>query len=165
VEKIVEQTREEPVIHNGEIKVGDRVLWRGIASPAVMISEPDKQGRVLLQADGLKLKAPFNELTPATRSELRRAGSVRLQLDKPQGFKTELDLRGMRADEALENVERFFDEALLAGFHELRIIHGKGAGKLRSAIKEYLRTHPAVKQSRLGNWNEGDSGVTVVELK
>ena len=165
VEKIVEQTREEPAAPSGEIKLGDLVLWKGIASPAVLISEPDKQGRVLLQADGLKLRAPFDELTPATRSEMRRSGSVRVQMDKPEGFKTELDLRGQRADEALENVERFFDEALLVGFHELRIIHGKGAGKLRSAIKEYLRAHPAVKQSRLGNWNEGDSGVTIVELK
>jgi len=165
VAKVLTQTKEETPLAPREIQVGDQVLWKGIASPAVLMSKPDKQGRVVLQADGAKLKAPMAELVLVEHPQPKRSGMVMVHLDKPAGFKTELDLRGLRAEEALENVEHFFDEAMLAGFHELRIIHGKGTGKLRAAIKEFLAGHPAVKGMRLGSWNEGDSGVTIVELK
>ncbi len=165
VEQVVQQTSEPEPVATGEIKLGDAVIWKGITSVAVLVSEPDKQGRVWLQADGVKFKAPYAELTHASGKQVKYARTVVVNMDGPVNYKTELDLRGMRAEEALESVERFFDEAQMAGFHELRIIHGKGSGKLRQAIKDYLKNHPAVANKRLGNWNEGDSGVTVVELK
>ena len=165
VEEVALQTAEPAAEPTGEIKLGDAVIWKGITSAAVLASEPDKQGKVWLQADGVKVKAPFAELTLASAKQIKYGKTVVINMDGPPNYKTELDLRGMRAEEALESVERFFDEAQLAGFHELRIIHGKGSGRLRQAIKDYLKNHPAVANKRLGNWNEGDSGVTVVELK
>ena len=76
-----------------------------------------------------------------------------------------LDLRGLRGDEAIAEVDRFMNRAVLAGLSELEIIHGKGTGILRKEINRYLKNHPLVKNQRLGDWNEGDTGVTIAELK
>jgi DNA mismatch repair protein MutS2 len=78
--------------------------------------------------------------------------------------KNELDLRGMYGDEAIVAVEKIFDDAILNGLHRINIIHGKGTGALRKRITEFLKSHPSVKSYRLGEWNEGGTGVTVVEL-
>jgi DNA mismatch repair protein MutS2 len=71
----------------------------------------------------------------------------------------------MRADEAIEVVDKYLDDAVLAGLETVTIIHGKGTGTLRATIGEFLKKHPRVKSQRLGGWNEGGSGVTVVEIK
>jgi DNA mismatch repair protein MutS2 len=70
----------------------------------------------------------------------------------------------MYGDEAVEAVDKFIDDAILAGLHRVDIIHGKGTGALRKKITEYLKTHHSIKSFRLGEWNEGGMGVTVVEL-
>lgn len=79
--------------------------------------------------------------------------------------KPELDLRGERYEDALLKVEKYIDDALLAGYPMVQIIHGKGTGALRKGIQEYLKKHRSVKSMRLGGMNEGGSGVTVAELK
>jgi len=77
----------------------------------------------------------------------------------------ELHLRGMTVDEARDAVDRFLDQAVVAGLHQAYVIHGKGTGALRRSLSEYLKSHPEVASIRLGNWNEGGAGVTVVKLK
>jgi DNA mismatch repair protein MutS2 len=77
----------------------------------------------------------------------------------------EIDLRGLRVDEALEVVDKFLDDALLAGWKEVRLIHGKGTGALRQSISNFLKQHPQMKNFRHAALGEGDFGVTVVELK
>jgi DNA mismatch repair protein MutS2 len=79
--------------------------------------------------------------------------------------KTELDLRGKRYEEAMAEVEKYLDDALLAGYHQVSIIHGKGTGALRKGVSKLLEHHPHVKGSRMGAQGEGGSGVTVVQLK
>ena len=81
------------------------------------------------------------------------------------GASTELDLRGMSADEAIATLDIFLDNAMMANLASVRIIHGKGTGALRKAVHASLRRNKAVKSFRLGNYGEGESGVTVVELK
>jgi DNA mismatch repair protein MutS2 len=78
--------------------------------------------------------------------------------------KREVDLRGMYGDEAIEAIEKLFDEAILSGLNRVDIIHGKGTGALRKRVTAFLKNNPAVKSYRLGEWNEGGTGVTVVEL-
>jgi len=75
------------------------------------------------------------------------------------------DVRGMALDEALMEVETYLDEAVLAGLHEVTIVHGKGTGILRDGIQKHLKTYPQVKSFRRGKYGEGEEGVTVVELK
>jgi len=79
--------------------------------------------------------------------------------------KTELDLRGMTADEGVMETDSFLDEAVMAGLETVTVIHGKGTGALRAAIHAHLKAHPSVKSFRLGVYGEGESGVTVVTLK
>lgn len=79
--------------------------------------------------------------------------------------KPELDLRGQRYEDALRQVEKYLDEAVLAGYGQVHIIHGKGTGALRKGVKEYLKKHPSVKSTRDGGMNEGGIGNTVAELK
>ncbi|SDH34414.1 DNA mismatch repair protein MutS2 [Alteribacillus persepolensis] len=79
--------------------------------------------------------------------------------------KPELDLRGMRYEEAMHKVEKYLDDAVLAGYPQVHIIHGKGTGALRKGVKELLKKHPSVNQTRDGGMNEGGMGNTVVQLK
>ena len=78
--------------------------------------------------------------------------------------KNEIDLRGMMGDEAVTQVQLFLDNAFVSGLHRVDIIHGKGTGALRKRVTEFLKTCPHVKSFRLGEWNEGGTGVTVVEI-
>jgi DNA mismatch repair protein MutS2 len=78
--------------------------------------------------------------------------------------KNEIDLRGLFGDDAITQVQTFLDNAYASGLHRVDIIHGKGTGALRKRIGEFVKTYPHVKAFRLGEWNEGGTGVTVVEL-
>lgn len=80
-------------------------------------------------------------------------------------MKPELDLRGKSADEAIMELEQFMDSAAMCNLPMVTIIHGKGTGVLRKAIQQHLRSMKCVKKFRLGNYGEGESGVTIVELK
>jgi DNA mismatch repair protein MutS2 len=84
-------------------------------------------------------------------------------LYRPEG-KSEIDVRGLLGDEALPKLQRFLDDAMVAGLHRVDIIHGKGTGALRRKVGDFLKTYPHIKSCRLGEWNEGGTGVTVVEL-
>ena len=86
-------------------------------------------------------------------------------VQKNHDFKGEIDLRGMNGDEAWFAVDKYLDSAILYGFRTVRIIHGKGTGALRQAMQNFLRTDKRVASFRRGQYGEGDSGVTVVELK
>jgi DNA mismatch repair protein MutS2 len=77
----------------------------------------------------------------------------------------ELDIRGMMTDEGIMEVDRFIDNCLIAGIETVTIIHGKGTGALRAAVHQFLKQHKNVKSYRLGEYGEGEAGVTVVELK
>ena len=77
----------------------------------------------------------------------------------------EVDIRGMASDEALIELDRYIDNALVSGLESIRIIHGKGTGVLRKSVQTHLRSHKAVKTFRLGTFGEGENGVTIAELK
>ena len=86
-------------------------------------------------------------------------------VERSGGFRNEIDLRGMDSMEAVAATERFLDNAVMAKLEKVTIIHGKGTGALRAAVQQSLRKNKAVKSYRLGRYGEGESGVTVVELK
>jgi DNA mismatch repair protein MutS2 len=149
-----------------EIKIGDEVLWKKQKTVGVVVSESDENGRVLIQVNQLKFWVPLAELAPAPKSsaEKKTASAVSVQAEAKSDVLPEINLLGNKLDEAIAKVDKFLDDALLAGWSQVRIIHGKGTGALRKGIAEFLDQHPRVKSKKMAAWNEGDLGVTVVEL-
>ncbi len=147
------------------LRAGDWVAWKGHRGLGNVISGRDKTGRVLVSWEGVKMKLPLESLSPAAPPEEKSHGDGFTVFSGNGVVKNEIDLRGMISDEAVEAVDKYLGEAATAGFQQVRIIHGKGMGVLRREISRFLKGHPLVKQQRLGQWNEGDTGVTVVELR
>ena len=144
---------------------GDRVSWPGHEGRGEIISDPDRSGRVLVDWNGLRLRIHGNELRAAEdpQSKKKNTGIVNYQIQHE--ISDEIDLRGMTADEAISTVEKYLSDAVIAGISSVRVIHGKGTGVLRREIGKFLKGHSLIQNMRLGSWNEGDTGVTVVELK
>jgi DNA mismatch repair protein MutS2 len=150
------------------LAVGDTVLIFDIDKQATVLEPPDSTGNVLVQAGIIKTRVPVSNLRltgEKVKSAPKRSvtRNVRSRAEAP--VVRELDLRGQSAMEAIMELDNFIDAALLAGVNQLTVIHGKGTGVLRKAVQEHLRNHPSVRTYRLGVYGEGESGVTVVELK
>lgn len=156
------------------LRVGDRVFLLGIGQEGVVTDLPDKAGNVSVRAGILTAKMPLAKLRlledkPAQKKKapptpVKRAPERREQTALRE-FHQEIDVRGMIGADAWEKVDKFLDEALLAGLSVVRIIHGKGTGALRAALQNDLRHDARVRSYRNGAYGEGDHGVTVVELK
>ncbi len=149
------------------LKPGDTVLIVNLNKKATVIAPPDKDGEVLVQAGIMKINVHIStlELVDEQKSEMRRSGMSEIGASKAKNISTEIDLRGYNLDEALDKVDKYLDDAIIAGLREVSIIHGKGTGVLRSGIQKYLKSNPRLKSFRLGRYGEGESGVTIVELK
>ena len=149
-----------------ELKVGDNVLIFDIDKKAVVLEKPEK-GTVLVQAGIIKTRVKLNNLRLLSEDKVsvprRRERTVTKDISSV--LNNEIDVRGQTADEAVLSVDQAIDSCVLSNVNTLRIIHGKGTGVLRSEIQKYLRHHRAVKNFRLGTFGEGESGVTIVELK
>ena len=150
------------------LKAGDTVELIELGSRGTVLTPPDKAGNVQVQAGILKVTIKLGKLRLVEEGGEK---TVHDFIAKKQAelrkitVSPELDLRGMLADEAVEATERYLDNAFLAKLNTVTIIHGKGTGALRKAVQTRLKSHPHVKSFRLGNFGEGEAGVTVVELR
>lgn len=154
------------------LKQGDTVFLTQFNTEGTVLSVPDNRGNVRVRAGILETKVPVkNVRLVEERSKVTiNGGQVSRKRAKsdggaPAAASSELDLRGLDSNEAILEVGRFIDRAVLGGQSYVSIIHGKGTGVLRSAVQDYLRTHPSVANYRLGDFGEGGSGVTIAELK
>lgn len=169
VDRILEEETKEEIARAatkplGPIRLGDSVLWRRQNVEGQVVSAPDSGDRVLVQIGRVKMRVPVSELERIAKEPAKPAPTFRAQRPPKPDVQPEIDVRGMRVDEALAVVDKFLDDAYLAGWKEVRIIHGKGTGALRQAVGELLDSHPRVAGRRAAAWNEGDLGVTVVEF-
>ena len=147
------------------LKEGDRVYVRGIAQPVEVISPPDNQDRVGVLLGTMRAKIPVYQLVRQAEGHPTAASrGVYLDRAPKKNSNTELDLRGLRVDEAISRVDEALNDAALDGAGSIRLIHGKGTGALRRAIREYLGGHPLVMSAEDGEGPGGD-GVTVAELE
>ncbi|MBQ2387390.1 MAG: Smr/MutS family protein, partial [Clostridia bacterium] len=149
------------------LKVGDRVTIADIDKQGDLLSLPDSDGYVFVQAGIIKTKVKVENLRleeNATKKVDRSLGRRTLSRSK-EPVRTELDLRGMTADEGVMELERFIDTAIMSGINIITVIHGKGTGVLRRAVHDALRGHKSVHTYRLGVFGEGEDGVTIIELK
>ena len=151
------------------LKEGDRVYIRGIAQPVEVISAADSQERIEVLLGTMRAKIPVYQLErKADADPTAAAQGVYLSRSSSRaprrGPSPELDLRGMRVDEALNRVDNALNDASLDGASSVRLIHGKGTWALRIAIREYLSGHPLVISAQDGEGAGGD-GITVAELE
>lgn len=149
-----------------DLKPGDSVLIVNLNQKGTVLEPPDKNGEALVQAGIMKINVHITNLrrVDEQKNEIQKFNAGKISVTKSKSISLELDLRGFSLDEALENVDKYLDDASLSGLHEITLIHGKGTGVLRNGIHQYLRSHHHVKSFRLGKYGEGENGVTVVEL-
>lgn len=158
-----------------KIEVGDSVYIISFDQHGTVISPMDENKNVMVQMGLMKIKVPLNELvidetaqnannaknnSSGTRNVSRKAAAGKSMFVSP-----EIDCRGQTVDEGIGNIDKYIDDAFLAGLKQVTIIHGKGTGVLRAAVQQYLARNPHVKSYRYGKYGEGEMGVTVVELK
>ena len=164
----VNRKKEEEYVLPRKLKAGDEVLIFDIDKRGTVLQEEDSSGNVLVQAGIIKTRVPVKNLRLMEQKSVKTyaRGTTRTVTGKATApVSTSVDLRGMTAMEAIMELDRFIDNALLTGVNVLTVIHGKGTGVLRKEVQAHLKRHPSVKSYRLGVFGEGESGVTVVELK
>jgi DNA mismatch repair protein MutS2 len=159
--RIAELGGEEQPAEPQDLHVGDTVRFKDGAQTGEIVEI--KQPFATVLSGSTKLRVRLETLLKVGAQRLPAALASET-LYTPEG-KTEIDLRGLLGEEAIPKVERFLDDAVVAGLHRVDIIHGKGTGALRKRVADFLKTCPHVKAYRLGEWNEGGTGVTVVELE
>jgi DNA mismatch repair protein MutS2 len=155
----------EPEEPPSKFQPGDWVKMDDLKEPVqVMALKKDGQ-EVMLEVGGLHLWLSVDRLTPAKAPGGQEGQLVRVNLTETPTGSYELDLRGMMGDEAAFTVQKFLDDCAISGWKSVRIIHGKGTGALRTRVREVLERYPGIKSFRYGRPEEGEFGVTVVELE
>ncbi len=152
----------------GAPKTGDTVILASINKDATVLEVSEKSKKALVMSGSVKMWVSFDGLlykkagkTPENK-KFRTVTGVKSRAERI--VSGEIDLRGMASDEAILELDRYLDSAVLSGIGTVTVIHGKGTGVLRKSVQSYLKGHKSVKSYRLGVFGEGESGVTVVEL-
>lgn len=145
---------------------GDRIVIKGIGEGEVL---EFKNNNVFVKSGFLKTRVKLSDIMildkPKKKPVKTQHNVYRTSSRADADVKTEIDMRGETVDEALSELGLFIDRCVLNNIEEIRIIHGKGTGALRSAVTDYLKTHPNVSEYRLGRYGEGENGVTIAKLK
>ncbi|AET65885.1 MutS2 family protein [Desulfosporosinus orientis DSM 765] len=151
-----------------QIMLGQTVYMTKVKQKGQVVKLPNANGEVQVQAGIMKVMVPLTELKLAQEEKKaapKRAREMGMGFRKAEEIRSEIDLRGMLVTEGTEALDKYMDDAVLGGIGMIYVIHGKGTGAMRAGIHDFLKGHPHVRSFRLGEYGEGDSGVTVVDLK
>lgn len=158
------EPEKEPAAHSLDIRPGDEVFVQSFKRKGHVVQTLE-DGELQVQLGVMKVNVPRHDVrpikTPSHREKVQTASVTRAK----DHIALELDLRGLTVEEAVREIDKYMDDAVLAGLNEVTLIHGKGTGALRTGTHAFLRSHRHVKSFRLGREGEGASGVTVVQLK
>lgn len=151
------------------LKRGDTVFVNSLNKEGQVMSNPDGAGFVTVQAGMFKTKLHSRELRLLDVSAKKAPSSTpisrkHITSQAVRSIKTEVDLRGLMADEAMMDLDKFIDECMLSNIRHITIIHGKGTGKLRAEVHRKLKKTSCIKSYRLGTYGEGEDGVTIAEF-
>ncbi|WP_371068753.1 endonuclease MutS2 [Sediminibacillus sp. JSM 1682029] len=155
-------SKEEKQEHQ-ELHPGDEVKLLTINQQGTILEKVNDK-EFLVQIGIMKMKAKQKDLQFVKREQPLVEKPMATVKGSSYRVKTELDLRGERYEDALQQLEKYVDDALLAGYPRVSIIHGKGTGALRNGVQEFAKRHPRITNYRAGGMNEGGSGVTVLEF-
>lgn len=154
-----------------DFKPGESVRVLSMNLVGTISSKPDSRGNVTVQMGILRSQVNISDLeiieeqNPYSPQAMKRTSKGRIKMNKSLSVSPEIHLLGKTVDEAVAELDKYLDDALLSHLNSVRVVHGKGTGALRKGIHEYLRRQKHVKSYHLAEFGEGDAGVTIVELK
>lgn len=167
----VRELSDEDYVLPRPLKKGDEVLIININKRGVLVSDPDAGGDVTIKAGIINTKTNIKNLKLIeegvifTDAEKKTRTAAQYREAVVKSFSPSLDLRGQNGEDGWHFVDKYLDDAKVAGMHSVMLIHGKGTGALKRALWERLKKDPRVDSYRIGGYGEGDGGVTVVEIK
>ena len=153
-----------------DFKLGESVKVLSMTLTGTIGSLPDARGNVTVQMGILRSQVNISDLeiieevSPYAPKRMNRTAKSKIKMSKSLSVSPEINLLGKTVDEAVAELDKYLDDALLSHLNSVRVVHGKGTGALRKGIHEYLRRQKHVKSYRLAEFGEGDAGVTIVEL-
>lgn len=176
MDKVDNKLSIKPVAKTGkltakDLRLGDGVKILSLNLKGTVSSLPDSHGNLFVQAGIMRMKVNLSDLernldeAEITGPKLAKTGAGKIKMSKSSSVSTEINLLGKTVDEALAELDKYLDDAYLAHLPSVRIVHGKGTGALRKGVHNYLKKQRHVKSYRLGEFGEGDAGVTIVEFK
>ena len=153
-----------------KLKKGDSVKIISMNLKGIVNTLPDARGNLFVQCGIMRMQTNINDLVPVkeetiTAPALQRTNTGKLKMSKFFSVSSEINLLGCTVDEAIAKLDKYLDDAYLAHLPSVRVVHGKGTGALRSAVQSHLKRLKYVKEYRLGEYGEGDAGVTIVTFK
>lgn len=153
-----------------KLKKGDSVKIISMNLKGIVNTLPDARGNLFVQCGIMRMQTNVNDLVPVkeetlTAPALLRTNTGKLKMSKSFSVSSEINLLGCTVDEAIAKLDKYLDDAYLAHLPSVRVVHGKGTGALRSAVQSHLKRLKYVKEYRLGEYGEGDAGVTIVTFK
>ena len=154
-----------------DFKLGESVKVLSMNLTGTISSKPDSRGNVTVQMGILRSQVNISDLeiiedvNPYSPKAMKRTSKSKIKMSKSLSVSPEINLLGKTVDDAVSELDKYLDDALLSHLNSVRVVHGKGTGALRKGIHEYLRRQKHVKSYRLAEYGEGDAGVTIVELK
>lgn len=160
----------EKQLKSGQLKLGDSVKILSMGLKGTVSTLPDHKGNLFVQCGIIRSQVNIKDLMlideePVTRTSFQRSGGGKMKIPKSYHISTEINLLGKTVDEALSELDKYLDDAYLAHLPSVRIVHGKGTGALRKAVQGHLKKTKYVESYRLGEFGEGDAGVTIATFK
>ena len=153
-----------------DLAIGDAVKVISLGLKGTVSTLPDSKGFLFVTLGIMRTKVRIDDLIKLDEEEitapnLKRTGSGKISMSKSLSVSHEINLLGKTVDEACQELDKYLDDAALAHLETVRIVHGKGTGALRAGVQKYLKRNRHVKSFRLGEFGEGDAGVTIAPLK
>ena len=178
-ERLSKKTSDKALSHNQakaidpkKLKKGDSVRIISMGLKGIVNTLPDAKGNLFVQCGIMRTQTNINDISIIQEDTIsapgytpKKSNTSGIKMSKSMSVSTEINLLGRTVDEALAELDKYLDDAYLAHLPSVRVVHGKGTGALRSAVHNHLKRLKYVKEYRLGEYGEGDAGVTIVTFK
>ena len=164
------EKKPKKLLKPSDLSLGDTVRVLSLNLKGTVSSLPDSKGFLFVQMGIIRSKVNISDLELVdepviTTPSMQRTGTGKIRMSKAASISTEINLLGKTVDEAVAELDKYLDDAYIAHMKSVRIVHGKGTGALRKGVHNYLKRQKHVASFRLGEFGEGDAGVTIVEFK
>ena len=171
-EKLAAKTKEtvKGTLKPNQCHLGDSVKVVSLNLKGTISSMPDAKGNLFVQCGIIRSKVNISDLIPIAEEDIKtpvltRTSTGKIKMNKSASVSTEINLLGLTVDEAIAKLDKYLDDAYISHLPSVRIVHGKGTGALRKAVQAHLKRQRYIKSFRLGEFGEGDAGVTIAEFK